>query len=265
MEFVDPRMREFVDFAGLLADAAAAAAMPFFRTQLQPENKSQSRFDPVTAADKAAERAMRELIGRRYPDHGILGEEEPTLFGQSPFRWVLDPIDGTVPFMLGLPLWGTLIALSDEKYPVLGVMNQPFTRERFIGTGREAWSGSKRLAARPCADLSSAVLMSTTPDMFDTDNKRVAFEVVASQAKVVRYGGDCYAYCMLASGFVDIIIESNLKPYDIQALIPIVEGAGGILTNWRGDSATDGGSVVACGDPRLHARVIRALGVAKPD
>ena len=250
---------EYQAFAEQLAEAAADAIQPYFRAKLDVEDKGGRVFDPVTLADKAAERAMRELIQDRYPAHGILGEEEGAVAGSSNLTWVLDPIDGTRAFITGLPLWGTLIALNDGERPVLGVMNQPFTGERYIGTPDGAWCNGTKLQTRSCQGLSSATLMCTTPDMFDSSVRRDAFESVASQAQLVRYGGDCYAYCMLAWGFVDVIVEASLQPYDVQALIPIIEGAGGVITAWDGSTAQNGGTVVACGDPALHAQLVELL------
>lgn len=253
------QIAEFREFAEQLADAASAAITPYFRASLEVEDKGGRLYDPVTVADKAAEEAMRERIQARYPDHGILGEEAGVAIGSSPLTWVLDPIDGTRAFITGLPLWGTLIALNDGTRPVVGVMNQPFTGERFIGTPEGAWSGTRALKTRACKSLAAATLMCTTPDMFDTPARKAAFEHVASQARLMRYGGDCYAYCMLASGFVDVIVEASLQPYDVQALMPIIEGAGGVITAWDGSSAQQGGCVVACGDPGLHAQVVELL------
>lgn len=250
---------EYESFAEQLADAAAAAIHPYFRAKLDVEDKGGRVFDPVTLADRAAERAMRELIQDQYPAHGILGEEEGSVVGSSELTWVLDPIDGTRAFITGLPLWGTLIALNDGQHPVLGVMNQPFTGERYIGSLGGAWRNGTNLQTRSCHGLSAATVMCTTPDMFNTAERRDAFQSVASQAQLVRFGGDCYAYCMLASGFVDVIVEANLQPYDVQALIPIIEGAGGVITAWDGSTAQNGGSVVACGDPVLHAQLIKLL------
>ncbi|AVD90498.1 histidinol-phosphatase [Pseudomonas sp. SWI44] len=250
---------EFRAFAEQLADAAALAIKPYFRASLDVEDKGGRLYDPVTVADKAAEDAMRELIQARYPEHGILGEELGTALGSSPLHWVLDPIDGTRAFITGLPLWGTLIALNDGSRPVVGVMNQPFTGERFVGTPEGAWGNKTLLKTRACSDLASATLMCTTPDMFDIPARKAAFEAVAGKARLMRYGGDCYAYCMLASGFVDVIVEASLQPYDVQALMPIIEGAGGVITAWDGSSAQHGGCVVACGDPKLHAQVLEML------
>ena len=249
---------EYLHFANELADAAAAAILPHFRAGAGADNKSAHGFDPVTAADRGAERVMRALIRARYPDHGILGEEEGEEFGNPGLTWVIDPIDGTRAFLLGLPLWGTLIALNDGERPVLGLMNQPFTRERFVGTGQCAWNGGHVLHTRACAQLADAHVMCTSPDIFDPDQRR-AFDAVAAGARLLRYGGDCYAYCMLASGHVDAVIEAGLQPWDVQALVPIIEGAGGIVTAWDGGDVQHGGTVLACGDARLHAQLVAAL------
>ncbi|TFF33951.1 histidinol-phosphatase [Pseudomonas sp. RIT623] len=259
MSLSTAQIGEFRAFAEQLADAAAHAIQPYFRASLEVEDKGGRLYDPVTVADKAAEDAMRALIQARYPQHGILGEEQGTVAGSSPLHWVLDPIDGTRAFITGLPLWGTLIALNDGQRPVIGVMNQPFTGERFVGTPEGAWRSGTRLKTRACGELATATLMCTTPDMFDTPGRKAAFEQVAGQARLMRYGGDCYAYCMLASGFVDVIVEASLQPYDVQALMPIIEGAGGVITAWDGSTAQNGGCVVACGDPALHAQVVAIL------
>ena len=257
-------LAEFQAFAEALADAAAGAIEPYFRTRLDVQDKGGDpaggrAYDPVTVADRAAEQAMRALVRERYPTHRILGEEEGETEGSSELTWVLDPIDGTRAFITGLPLWGTLIALNDGTQPVLGVMNQPFTRERYVGTPSGAWRNGVPLRTRPCADLSTARLMATTPDMFDTPALLAGFDAVARKVQLRRFGGDCYAYCMLASGFVDLVVEANLQAYDVQALIPIVEGAGGVFTAWDGGPAQQGGAVVACGDPALHEEVLRLL------
>ena len=253
------QLAEFQDFSEQLADVAADAIKPYFRNNPEVENKGKIQFDPVTIADKVAETAMRQLIRGRYPKHGILGEEGAPDAGTSGLTWVLDPIDGTAAFISGLPLWGTLIALNDGQRPVLGVMNQPFTGERYVATPFGAWCNHVPLKTRTCGTLSSATLMCTTPAMFDTAQRRAAFEAVATTVRLLQFGGDCYAYCMLASGFVDLVVEAGLEAYDIQALIPIVEGAGGVITDWRGASAQNGGTVAACGDPQMHADLLDLL------
>ncbi|MBD1551731.1 histidinol-phosphatase [Pseudomonas typographi] len=252
-------LAELRAFAETLAQAAANAALPHFRTRHAVENKLEGGFDPVTLADKGAEQAMRALIHARYPEHGILGEEYGEEPGSSPLTWVLDPIDGTRAFITGLPLWGTLIALNDGTRPVLGVMSQPFTGERFVGSAEGAWLGEQRLHTRRCASLADAVLMSTSPQLFDIPSRKAVFDTLSGQARMTRYGGDCYAYCMLAMGLVDVVIEDNLKPYDVQALIPIIEAAGGCMTAWDGGTAQHGGAVVAAGDPVLHAWLLEQL------
>lgn len=252
-------LAELRNFAEELADTAGPLIMRHFRSTMQVEDKGGMQFDPVTVADKAAERLMRELIQARYPDHGILGEEEAAVSGSSPLTWVLDPIDGTRAFITGLPLWGTLIALNDGLRPVIGLMDQPFTKERFIGVPGAAYRNGERLHSRPCSRLDAARLMCTTPAMFTEAGQRAAFEHIAGRARLVRYGGDCYAYCMLAAGHVDVVIEESLQPYDVQALIPIVEGAGGRMSSWDGGDAQQGGAIVACGDPGLHEQILAQL------
>ncbi|QYY29987.1 MULTISPECIES: histidinol-phosphatase [Cupriavidus] len=250
---------EYLAFAGRLADAASAVTLPYFRAPISVVDKGTARFDPVTVADREAELAMRALIRSTYPAHGILGEEEQRITGTDPHHWVLDPIDGTRAFITGLPLWGTLIALNDGQRPVLGVMDQPFTRERFSGDRERAWLNGNPLQVRPCAALSEATLLCTTPDMFESGEQWDAFQRVARAARMQRYGGDCYGYCMVAAGQVDAVVEAGLQPYDVQALIPIVEGAGGIMTSWTGGDPQHGGAVVACGDARVHAEILRLL------
>lgn len=251
---------ELTAFAHLLADTAASAIKPYFRAHGTIDNKHESGYDPVTQADRHAEEAMRELIDQTYPAHGILGEEH----GHKPadgvsLTWVLDPIDGTRSFITGFPTWGTLIALNDGSGPIIGIMDQPFTGERFVGSPRGAYLGDERLRTRPCASLDDAVLYATTPDMFITPAEREAFRRAEDQVRLRRFGGDCYSYVMLAMGHVDLVIEAAMQPYDIQALIPIVENAGGIVTNWEGDSANDGGQILAAGDPDMHTAALALL------
>ena len=245
-----------LDLAHTLADAADALTLTRFRAHdLRVETKPD--LTPVSDADRDVEHELRRLIRSARPSDAVLGEEYG-LDGDGPRRWVLDPIDGTKAFLLGLPLWGTLIALNDGTRPVLGVMNQPFTRERFVGTTQCAWNGGHVLHTRPCAQLADAHVMCTSPDIFDPA-QRTAFDAAAGQARLLRYGGDCYAYCMLASGHVDAVIEAGLQPWDVQALVPIIEGAGGIITAWDGGDVRNGGTVLACGDARLHAQLLREL------
>jgi myo-inositol-1(or 4)-monophosphatase len=256
---------DFAAFVDMLADVAAETILPFFRTAIQAQNKSTGgMFDPVTEADHAAEAAMRQLIQANFPDHGIIGEEFAPVHSEAEYVWVLDPIDGTSSFISGLPVWGTLIGLLHNSCPVYGMMVQPFTQERFYGDGRGAtWRGplkktERKLATRGCSDLAAATLMTTSPLLYSSD-KLEAFRRVERKVRLSRYGGDCYAFAMLASGQVDCVIESNLKPYDIVALVPIIEGAGGIVTCWDGSSPAQGGDVLASCCASLHDEALRLL------
>jgi histidinol phosphatase-like enzyme (inositol monophosphatase family) len=258
--------RDLEVFLDALADAAAETTLPRFRANGAIENKGGGSFDPVTEADRNAETAMRKLINATFPEHGIIGEEHGPENETAEFVWVLDPIDGTRSFIAGSPLWGTLIGLLRDGKPVLGMMAQPFTGERFAGDGRRAWyrgpGGDRTLAARNCPSLSEAILFTTTPALFAPADRR-SYDRVEASVRVARYGADCYAYCMVAAGHADIVVEAELKPYDIVALIPIIEGAGGRVTDWRGGPAASGGRIVAVGDPRLHDQVLQRLAEAQ--
>jgi myo-inositol-1(or 4)-monophosphatase len=261
-----PNLHEIAAFLDELCDTSARAILPLFRTTLAIDNKlAGQQFDPVTAADRAAEAVMRELILARFPDHGILGEEYGDDRIDSEHVWVLDPIDGTRAFICGLPTWGTLIGLTEAGKPVLGAMNQPFTGERFAGDTKRAWyrgpDGSRDLKTRACADAADAVMLTTTPALFQGDDRAI-YDRIEAKVRLARYGTDCYGYAMVAAGQADLVIECGLKPYDIVALIPIIEGAGGIVTSWTGGSAAQGGHVLACGDPRLHEKMLAKLAVA---
>src|SRR5262249_27999418 len=249
--------------ADSLAGACAEAGLSLFRTMRGIGDKSGGgRSDPVTAADRAAENAMRTLIRATFPEHGIIGEEFGSERADAEYVWVLDPIDGTKSFISGMPAWGTLIALTRLGEAVYGMMHQPFTRERFAGDGGAAHyrgpAGDRELRVRPCADLREAVLFTTSPLLMNPAD-RERFPHVESLVKLSRYGGDCYAYCMLAAGHIDLVIETELKPHDVLPLIPIIIGAGGVITDWDGGGAERGGRVIVAGDPRIHAKAMAAL------
>ena len=254
---------DFAVFVDRLAAVSGDAILPFFRTSLGVENKGGAgHFDPVTAADRAAETAMRTLIRQNFPDHGIIGEEFGNERTEAEYVWVLDPIDGTKSFISGMPAWGTLIALTRASVPVYGMMHQPFTRERFTGDGGAARyrgpAGERTLRVKRCADMSEALLMTTSPLLMNEADREI-YRKAERAVRLSRYGGDCYAYCMLAAGHVDLVIETELKPYDIMPLIPIIAGAGGIVTDWDGGSPTAGGRVIAAGDRRVHEAALVAL------
>jgi inositol-phosphate phosphatase/L-galactose 1-phosphate phosphatase/histidinol-phosphatase len=249
----------FLSLAAELADAAGAAIRPYFRTKLAIDDKPD--LSPVTAADRAAEAAMRRLIGERFPAHGIIGEEYGRERDDAEFVWVLDPIDGTKSFISGVPLFGTLIALAQNGRPILGIIDQPISRERWTGAaGRPTLYNGSPTRCRACPDLSAATVFATTPDMFKGVDV-AAFARAAGAAKLARYGADCYASGLVALGFVDLVIEASLQIYDFGPMGPIVEGAGGIVTDWHGAPLGFGsdGRVIIAGDPRAHCQALALL------
>jgi len=257
-------LSQLTSVAELAADAAAVQTLPKFRQLIDIENKAQlGEFDPVTEADKSAERVIKQTVLKHFPDHGFFGEESEQLINTEQPLWVVDPIDGTRAFITGLPLWGTLIAVYDGEDVVLGLLDQPFLKERYIGTpdGTKLHTpnGVQQLQTRKNVSLEQAIAQTTTPDMFNLAEQREAFERVNSQVSMMRYGGDCYIYALLAMGFIDIVIEANMQPYDIQALIPIVQGSGGVVSNWQGESVVAGGTVLACATDQLHQTVLALL------
>jgi myo-inositol-1(or 4)-monophosphatase len=253
---------DFAVFVEQLAAIAGETVLPFFRTAMSVKDKGVGAFDPVTAADHAAETAMRALIHRNFPEHGIIGEEFGEERADAEYVWVLDPIDGTKSFIAGMPAWGTLIALLRFGEPVFGMMSQPFIGERFSGDGGAARyqgpAGARDLRVRPCAALSDAVLFTTSPLLMN-EADRNTFTKVEANVRLSRYGGDCYSYCMLAAGHVDLVIETGLKPYDVIPLVPIIAGAGGVITTWENGSPLTGGRIVAAGDKRVHEAALKIL------
>ena len=254
---------DFKAFIGRLATASGETILPFFRTSLLIDDKSANLdFDPVTEADRAAEAVMRRMIKANFPQHGIVGEEFGSEREDAEYVWVLDPIDGTKSFIAGFPIWGTLIALLHKGMPVFGMMHQPYIGERFSGDNGSANysgpSGERRLTVRRCASLKEATSYTTSPLLMNAAD-RAAFAKVEAAVRLTRYGGDCYSYCMLAAGHLDLVVETELKPYDIAAIIPIVTGAGGVVTTWDGQPAQGGGRIVAAGDRRVHEAAMRLL------
>ena len=253
---------DFSTFVDQLAGVSGETILPFFRTALAIDNKKAGGFDPVTAADRAAEQAMRTLIRENFPGHGILGEEYGAERAEAEYVWVLDPIDGTKSFITGMVAWGTLIGLMRFGEPVFGMMNQPFTHEQFSGDGGAAHyrgpAGNRDLHVRACASLDEAILSTTSPLLMNTSD-RADFVRLENVVKLSRYGGDCYAYCMLAAGLIDLVIETEIKPHDIVAIIPIVTGAGGIVTTWENGPAQTGGRIVVAGDKRVHEAALEML------
>jgi histidinol phosphatase-like enzyme (inositol monophosphatase family) len=266
----DPDIAELARVAALCADAAREPALRWFRQPtLAADDKAggAGRFDPVTAADRAVEAAIRATLATHRPDDAIRGEEEAPTAGRSGIRWTVDPIDGTRGFMAGTPTWGVLIAADAGGAPLVGIIDQPFTGERFTGLTADpgrgcTWArGTERrpLACRPCATLAEATLFTTFPEI-GTAAERAAFARVAGAVRLTRYGLDCYAYALVAAGCVDLVIEAGLHPYDVAAPIAVIEAAGGIVTDWQGGPAHEGGRIVAAGDARVHAAALALLG-----
>jgi histidinol-phosphatase len=253
---------ELEEFALELAHTAGGIARAHFRQPITIENKGGAAFDPVTTADRAIERVLRAAIVERYPAHGIVAEEEGERASRSEYVWYIDPIDGTRAFMMGSPLWGTLIGLTREDQPLFGVLAQPVLEEVFFGGPSGSWllkpDRRDRLQSRDCTTLGAAVLACTHPDMF-SGARATAFQTLAGRCLLNRYGGDCYNYAMLAAGFVDLVVEGHLKPFDIVPLLPILEGAGCVVSDWRGGRPLTGGYVVAAATADLHAAALALL------
>jgi len=255
----------FAQFALDAAREAGAAILPHFRAPIDVEDKGGTRgYDPVTEADRAAESVIRASIARRYPDHGIEGEEHGRVQGRAPFTWVIDPIDGTRSFILGHLHWATLIALHDGERPIVGVTHQPFVGETFIAfNDASEWRRGdehRMLRTRRCARIEHAIVATTDPRHFSTRRQIDAYSAVTDGTRLVRYGGDCYCYTQLAMGLVDIVIETGLQAYDIQSLIPLIVNAGGAISDWQGGPCDRGGDVLACGDRALHAELLKRIG-----
>lgn len=249
--------------AGLMADAAREVILPYFRSSaLQADNKLSVGFDPVTEADRAAEKVMRDILAAERPDDAILGEEFGTQDGTSGLTWVLDPIDGTRGFISGTPTWGVLIAVSDDQGPFYGMIDQPYIGERFEGSPKGATlsgpHGDRALQTLPGRDLSEAIVFTTFPEVGEAADAK-GFHDLAARARLTRYGMDCYGYALLAMGQIDLVIEAGLAPYDIQGPIGVVQAAGGIVTDWQGGPAHGGGRALAAANPEIHAQALEIL------
>ncbi len=250
------------EFLRKLAAAAANETLPRFRAHGAVDNKQAGGFDPVTEADRGAERAIRELIRQTYPDHGIVGEEFGAENPDAENVWVIDPIDGTRAFITGLPVWGTLTGLVTRGRAEAGFMSQPFTGELFFCDGNSSYyegpGGASQIRTRGTRELSEATILTTTPALY-SGVKRERYDELESVCRLARYGTDCYAFAMLASGFADVVCETGLNSYDIAALIPIIEKAGGCVTRWDGGRAENGGDVLAAATPQLHEAALKIL------
>ena len=257
-------LEEVSAFLPSLAGIAAIPSLRYFRHPLPVESKGLRTFDPVTAADRETEQALRDAIRQTFPDHGIAGEEGDTENPDALYRWVIDPIDGTRAYICGVPTWATLVAFCDRGEPVFGMMSQPYVGECFIADASGAkWlrgADERALSTSDVTTLASAALFATSAEMFERSDEAARFSELSSNTKMTRYGIDSYAYCLLAAGQVDVVVESGLGFYDIAALIPIIERAGGVVTGWDGAPVTTGGRVAASANPVLHDAVLRFLG-----
>jgi inositol-phosphate phosphatase / L-galactose 1-phosphate phosphatase / histidinol-phosphatase len=250
----------FADLAERLADESGAIVRRYFRTAITVEDKADA--SPVTIADRESEAAMRELIEAAFPNHGIIGEELAPTRTDADYVWVLDPIDGTKSFVTGKPLYGTLIALLHKGQPIIGIINHPSLQERWVGIrGRPTLFNGKPVTTRACESLAKAVVYTTSPYMFENAHDREAYERVRKAVKLTLFGGDCFAYALVASGWADLVVESGLKVFDFCALVPVLEGAGGIVTDWQNRplSLHSDGRVIAAGDRRSHVAALACL------
>lgn len=266
MTTIDSATRaDLIRVAHLLADTARPVTLQHFRVPgLAADDKAgaDARFDPVTVADRAAERAMRDILAVARPDDAVLGEEYGPTAGTSGLIWVLDPIDGTRGYISGTPTWGVLVAVADDSGPLFGIIDQPYIGERFSGGFGQAAvvgpQGSTALTTRASRALADATLLSTFPEV-GTPLEKTGFDAVAAQVRLTRYGMDCYGYALLAAGQVDLVIEAGLQPYDVHAPIAVIQAAGGIVTDWRGGAAHGGGQVLAAANPAIHAAALAIL------
>jgi len=254
----------YITFGRSLVDEAGAIALKYFRTTVEIENKKEDgNFDPVTRADREVELFIRQRISSKFPGHGIVGEEFGKVNSDNPTVWIIDPIDGTRTFMSGMTGWGILLGLMENGQPIIGFMHQPYLEETWVGTPEGASmtrrGETRALTTSATESLSDSVLYCTHPEIFRSKQRLSNFKNLASRVKLMRYGGDCYAYCLLAMGFVDIIVEDDLQPYDILPLVPIIEAAGGVVTDIEGNLPHQGGLVVTAANKHLHDQALEYM------
>ena len=258
---VVPGSEAMLAFAGETLQEAGKLALKYFRMPVVVDNKAgNARYDPVTAADREIEEYIRQAIHREYPGHTVTGEEAGTEAGNSAFCWYIDPIDGTRAFISGNPLWGIMTGLMEQNHCMFGLIHQPFLQETFIGSSAGTYlvNGNTRqqIHTAKTRSLEDAILYSTHPSIFSTGEEFDFFNRVAGKCRMMRYGGDCYSYCLLAHGFIDLIIEADLQDHDIVPLVPIIEAAGGIITDWQGNNPLSGDRIIASANKRLHDTVL---------
>lgn len=264
MSLPDPsELEDLLAFALHLAERSEPAILAHFRADTAVTNKLEVDFDPVTVADTAAEKIMRQLIEERFPDHGIYGEEFGIKQGTSPYTWILDPIDGTRSFIFGSVVWTTLIGLTFQDAPVLGVMNQPYVRETFFGSPAGAFcrrdGTDRRLKVRPAKRLAEALVTTTAPALYKSPEEAAFLERIKTTARNIRYDGDAYFYSLVAAGHIDVALDAGLQSYDIAPLVPIIEAAGGIVSTWSREPATHGGNIIAAASKELYEETLALL------
>lgn len=258
----DLQPQQLLEFAVKIAIASGSIARKYFRTPVKVDTKSKLRFDPVTTADREIEQFLRDKIRKQFPDHGIIGEEQGQTEGGA-WTWIIDPIDGTRGFIAGAPMWGTLLGLLKQDRPVLGLMHQPFVRETFYADRTGAWLKQGKtirpLGTRDTRKLADAIVCCTHPALFKTASDKAAYARLEAECRYSRYGTDCYGYCLLAAGFIDLVVEADLQAYDIIPLIPVIESAGGVVTDWQGNPPLRGGKVIAAANRSLHRTALKLL------
>ena len=255
-------IREFLNFGNLLADNSRKISLKYFKKNLNITSKSKDQFNPVTIADTSVQSYINTSINEKYPDHSIIGEES-SLLQDSIHEWCIDPIDGTKSFITGFPTWGTLISLSINKKIVLGIADFPALNERYVGYEKISYkliNNRKKILKVKSNSLSKSILSTTSTYAFKNKNDKNIFEKISKKTKNVHLGGDCYQYCLLADGYLDIIMESGLSPYDIRALIPIIKNSGGSIKTWNGKDPKDGGKIIATGSRKLQS-IVQSLAV----
>lgn len=264
--FAELSIKELDDFRTVLLSAAEAASektLPLFRSRLDIDNKLTAGYDPVTEADRGAEKAIRDVISKTFPDHAIIGEEWDDKLTGSHFAWVIDPIDGTRAFVSGVPVWGTLIGVTYKGRAIAGLMAQPFTDEIYLAShGRSELlhrGQSTPLISSQATRLGLATLFTTSPGLFTGPGQRAGFDALEQEVQLSRYGTDCYAYCLLAAGHVDLIVEPRMNTYDIAALVPIIENAGGVVATWDGERPESGGDIIAAATPELMEAALSVI------
>ena len=256
------KISKLLEFSNFLADNARKISLKYFKKKLKIISKERNIFDPVTIADITIQKKINKLINQYYPNHSILGEEE-SIIKESDYEWCIDPIDGTKSFIQGVPLWGTLISLAKNKRIIIGIADIPALDERYIGYSNKSYKivkGKKyKLKVNNNFKLNDCILNTTSPYVFASKSDQKSFEKVSKKVKSTRLGGDCYSYCLLADGHVDIVIESGLKPWDIRALEPIIVNAGGIIKTWENKEIISGGRIIASNNKILYDKVIREI------